>query len=560
MESTKLWVNKLPNRELLYEFITRGFFTPLLAQLLVNKGFEDIKTAYSFLYPQLTDFTDPFIIPDMKAAVERIFNALKKREKIGIYGDSDADGIIGSFVLYDFLNQLGGEIEWIIPSKEKEGYGFHAKFLPYFKEKGVKLVITVDVGISACDTVNSAKALGIDVIITDHHEVHTKPDTIVVSGKLTSPSSPVYHLCGAGVVFALIRALRTYLYHQGFFQNDSPPQLRKYLELVALATLADMVPITGENRLITFFGFRDLASPSFVATQMLLEKAEVKYGLSEEDVYYRIIPKINAPGRLGCPELAFNLLASPDKETAEKYLNEIEKLNLQRQELETEIVKALEPKVEEELQKYPFLLLSLEKIPKGLLGLIANRFKNLYDVPVVVLTFENGTAFASARSPEGLNFFKIISQCEDLLIQYGGHKHALGFQIKKELIPELKKRLNTLLNTLSIENTSKEYIYIDAEATLSELVHSENIHALAQLHPYGEAHLPPTILLKNFEIKELKILKDKHSKLILKKGSDELCAICFNKILDEDQIRLIAGSPFVNTFNNSLEIKIRDVR
>ncbi|HBT03439.1 MAG TPA: single-stranded-DNA-specific exonuclease RecJ, partial [Thermodesulfobacterium commune] len=177
MSSTKVWVNKQVDLEVLKQFVTKGFFTPFLAQVLINKGFTSIKEAYRFLFPQLSDFGDPFLIPDMLPAVKRIYQAAISNETIGIYGDSDADGIIGSFVLYDFLVSIGCKVEWLIPSKEKEGYGFHAKFLPYFKQKGVSLLITVDVGISAADTVNEAKALGIDVIVTDHHEVVEKPDT-----------------------------------------------------------------------------------------------------------------------------------------------------------------------------------------------------------------------------------------------------------------------------------------------------------------------------------------------------------------------------------------------
>jgi len=560
MASTKLWVSKAPSQELLHEFVTRGFFTPLLAKILINKGFEDIKSAYSFLYPKLSDFSDPFIIPDMKFAVERIARALKSGEKIGIYGDSDADGIIGTFVLYDFLRNFTPHVEWLIPSKDLEGYGFHAKFLPYFKAKGVSLIITVDVGISAHQTVNSAKALGIDVIITDHHEVITKPETITVTGKLTSPSSPFYYLCGAGVVFALIRALRSYLLFQGFFTEKEPPFLRKYLELVALATLADMVPLVGENRIITFFGFRDLVNPFFPCTKVLLENADLKFGLSEEDLSYKIIPKINSAGRMGKPEAVFEFLLSSDKDSAERAFSQIEKLNQERQALEETLIKDALSQIGEISKDSRLLFLTFEDIPKGLLGLIANRFKNIYNLPAVVVSMENDVAFGSARSPSEINFLELISQCKDLLIQFGGHKHALGFKINKELLSHLKTRLNELLKDYNKNNFSPEVIYIDAEANLSEILNKENLFAFESFHPYGEAHLPPALLIKNFEIKEIKILKDKHSKLILQNGGKELSAIFFNKLLEKSDISLIVGTPFINSFTGNLEVKVEDVK
>jgi len=560
MESTRLWVHKAPNQELLYEFVTKGFFTPLLAKILINKGFSDIKSAYSFLYPQLSDFSDPFVIPDMKLAVKRIARAIKRKEKIGIYGDSDADGIIGSFILYHFLKDFTPHIEWLIPSKDLEGYGFHAKFLPYFKEKGVSLIITVDVGISAYHTVNSAKALGIDVIVTDHHEIINKPETITITGKLTPSSSPLYHLCGAGVVFALIRALRTYLLSQGFFAQKEPPFLRKYLELVALATIADMVPLVGENRLITFFGFRDLSNPFFPSTKVLLESAELKYGISEEDISYRIIPKINSAGRMGKPEVVFEFLLSPDRLTAEKRLSQIDSLNQERQALEEEIVKSAFLQTDAFSKDSKFLFLTFENIPKGLLGLIANRFKNLYNLPAVVVSEEDEIAYGSIRSPSEINFLEVISQCQDLLIQFGGHKYALGFKMDKNLIPDLKLRLAEILKNYADKKPLKSLIYIDAETSLSELLHKENLFALENLHPYGEGHLPPLLLLKNFEIKELKVLKDKHSKLVLKNGDKELSAIFFNRLLASDGIKLIVGTPFINSFTKTLEIKVEDAK
>lgn len=560
MTSTKLWINKIPNQDLFHEFVTHGFFPPLLAKILINKGFSDIKSAYSFLYPQLSDFSDPFVIPDMKLAVARIAKAINSKEKIGIYGDSDADGIIGTFVLYDFLKNFTPFVEWLIPSKDEEGYGFHAKFLPYFKAKGITLIITVDVGISAYQTVNSAKALGIDVIITDHHEIITKPETFTITGKLTSPSSPIYYLCGAGVVFALIRALRSYLYSQGFFGNKEPPFLRKYLELIFLATLADMVPLSGENRLITFFGFRDLLNPFFPCTKVLLEKADLKFGLSEEDISYRIIPKLNSAGRLGHPEVVFQFLSSSDISSAEKYLYQIESLNQKRQFIEEETLKFAASQISEISENSKFLFFVLKDVPKGLLGLIANKLKNNYNLPVIVISQENEVAYGSIRSPSKINFLKILSQCKDLLIQFGGHKYALGFKIDKNLIPQLKTRLKELLKYHTLDSPSTDLIYIDAEASLSELLYKDILFAFEQFHPYGEEHTPPVILLKNFEIKEIKVLKEKHSKLILQKENKELCAIYFNKLLEKKDISLIVGTPFINSFNKNLEFKIEDVR
>ncbi len=556
MSDTKLWINKIPEKELFYEFIKTGFFPPLLAQILINKDIKDVKIAYSFLYPRISDFYDPFKLPDIISAVKRLEKAILNHEKIGIYGDSDVDGVVGTFILYDFLKNFFSHIEVLIPSKEKEGYGFHAKFLPYFKKKGVSLIITVDVGISASETVNQAKAMGIDVIITDHHEVVSPPETIIVCPKFLPEDSPLYPLCGAGVVFTLIRALRTYLYHRGYFKNLLP-SLRKYLEPLCIATLADVVPIQGENRIITYFGFRDLNNPSFPAIKVLLENANLKYGLTEEDLYFKVIPKLNAGGRLGKPEIVFKFLASETEEEAQKYFSELSRLNQERQEKELEFFQLLENSVPDKVEEEKFLMLITENIPRGLLGLLANRFKKIYNLPVLVISLENEIGTGSVRSPQNIDFFEIMKNCEDLLIQYGGHKYALGFTMHKENLEKLRERLNNLLS--KCETLKKPVLYIDAVASLSELFNEEVISAFEKFPPYGEKHFPPLIALKDFTVKDILILKEKHSKLFLKNGSYEVSAICFNRILGKD-LKFIAGTPYISPYTKTLEIKVEDVK
>jgi len=291
----------------------------------------------------------------------------------------------------------------------------------------------------------------------------------------------------------------------------------------------------------------------------LLERENLKYGLSEEDLYYKIIPKLNSAGRLGKPEIVFEFLSSVDKVSAEKKLSQIENLNQERQTLEEEILKTLNSQLNNDAKNSKFLFLTFENIPKGLLGLIANRFKNLYNLPTIVISQEDEIAYGSIRSPSEIDFLKILSQCKDLLIQFGGHKYALGFKINKNFISEFKARLKNLLE-IGYVFSSPDLIYIDAETSLSELLYRENLFAFESFHPYGEKHLPPALLLKNFEVREIKILGDKHSKLILQKDDKELSAIFFNKLLEKEDINLIVGTPFINSFTGNLELKIEDVR
>ncbi len=557
MKREKLWVQRFYPKDILYEFLREGSFTTLLSQILINKGFKDIKSAYTFLYPQLSDFSDPFTLPEINLAVKRLTLALEKGETIGIYGDSDADGIIGSYLLYDFLYEISGrEPIVLIPDKNKEGYGFHSKFLPYFKEKGVKLLITVDVGISALEAVKEAKALGIDVIITDHHTILEKPNTIVVSGKLAPSNSPFYFLCGAGIVFTLIRALRTYLYQQGYFSQKPIPQIRKYLELTAIATLADMVPLWGENRLLSYFGFRDLNSPSHPALKKLYQALNLKPPLSEEDLYFKIIPRINTCGRMGKPELFFEFLKEGKKGRGENYLRAIENLNKERQELEIYHWENLEREIED-WNEEPFYIGVFENLPKALLGLLANKVKNKTGKPALILTVENEIGYGSGRSPEEIDLLDLCLKRSDLFLELGGHQKAFGFQIKKEKINELIEHLKKSL----VSDPFKGIIfnYVDSETTISELLLEENLLAFQSLHPYGMGNEAPFLLLKNFEVKEIFILKEKHTKYLLKEGSKEITAIFFN-YLSPKAIRFIIGAPFINNYSQNLEIKIEDVK
>ncbi len=558
MSKEKLWLQRLPKRDILYEFLREGAFTPLISQILINKGFTEVKKAYSFLFPQITDFSDPFEIPEMDLAVKKIAEALKKGELIGIYGDSDADGIIGTYVLYDFLKKISGkEPIVLIPDKNKEGYGFHARYLSYFKEKGVSLLLTVDVGISAYETVEEAKLLGLSVIITDHHEVIKKPKTIVVSGKLTSQDSPFYHLCGAGVVFTLLRALRTYLYESGFFREVPPPSLRGYLELVSLATLADMVPLLGENRIITYFGFRDLASPSHPSLKALFNELDLTLPPSEEDLYFKVIPRINACGRMGAPELFFNFLKMERKEDAQAFLSKINNLLSERQSLEAELWQILAREFEEKPTS-PVLIGIFENIPKGILGLLANRAKNVFGKPALIITFENNIGYGSGRSTEDIDLLDILLKEKHLFLELGGHKKAFGFQILKENLPSFQKILEKDLKDL-IKERKQIFGYVDGEVKISELLFEENLLALKEFPPYGMAHEPPLFLLKDFVVKEIIYLKEKHTKFLLEEGPEKIYALYFNQKVDFPP-RFIIGTPFINNFNQRLEIRVEDVK
>ncbi len=327
------------------------------------------------------------------------------------------------------------------------------------------------------------------------------------------------------------------------------------MELVSIATLADMVPILGENRIITYFGFRDLNSPSHPALKYLFQELNLLTPLSEEDLHFKVIPRINACGRMGMPEIFFNLLRKNTYEEIYPYISKINELLLERQVLESELWESLERKLEKEISK-PVIIGVFENLPKGLLGLLANRAKNKYGKPALIISFEDGIGYGSGRSTEDLDLLDLLLKEKNLFLELGGHKKAFGFQILKDNLPYLQK---ILIENLKKLEKNQLFGYVDGEARISELLFEENLLALKEFPPYGMAHEPPFLLIKDFTVKDIIYIKEKHTKILLKEGKEEIYALYFNQKIDLPP-RFIIGIPFINNYTQRLEIRVEDVK
>ncbi len=548
------WVERPVEKEILIYLQKEGGFSPFLARYLAGKGFDDLNKAYSFLYPRIEDFTNPFAIPDLDLGVKRIEKALAKQERIGIYADSDADGILGAFILWHFLREISGYSPLVYFTKRNEkGYGFHPEAISYFKFQGVKLIITVDVGIANPETVELAKASGIEVIITDHHEFTHLPNTIVITGKRSQRES-LYHLCGAGVVLELITGLRSYLSQKGYFAGREIPKLKPYLQVAAIATLADMVPLYGENRLITYFGLRDLERPAFAGLGLLLR--DVKYELTEWTIQQEIISKVNACFREGRPELFFNFLKEEDPRQAEELLQKIKSLNEERKSKMTLFWERVEKKLPE-AERGNFVLLWEEGIPKGYLGLLAQRLKEKTGKPALFLTVEkDGILIGSGRSPKEVDFLPILLERVDLFLKIGGHKQSFGLRLRAENLDELIKFLTIRLKDLPIKK--EPYLFVDYVGRIGDFLDEENRVALRELPPYGEGHAPPLVLLQKFEIVEIQSLREKHTQLTLRDGLIQMRGLIFNKLL-AGKPTLGVAQPYFNSYRNCVEFRFEDL-
>jgi len=572
------WVLKLPEREHVLSLQKEGGFPKLLATLLVNRGLTDWRRAHTFLYPRLSDFEDPFRIPDMASAVRLIAETLLSGKKIGLYGDYDADGVTGTAILYLFLKELGARVEVLFPHRERDGYGFHAHLLPFFKEKEVALVITVDCGISAREAVEEAKRLGLRVIVTDHHELPPELPRAeaVITGKRTPKGSPFYDLAGVGMAFALIRALRSYLYEQGFFAGREVPNLKRYLDLVALGTVADMVPLVGENRLITVFGLDELSKSERPAIKALREVSGTNGAIGTQEVLFRLAPRINAAGRLREARLAFELLVSEEEEKARILARELNALNSERQRIEEKILNEALEMIKGEIP--PGLVLYKEDWPLGVIGIVAGRLAERFYRPVVLLTRKKDQIKGSGRSIPEIDLFKAFQRCQETLLGFGGHPAAGGLKLAPEALPLFERQFGETVKVMLAEKTGKTTIeelkpqlFLEARAEIPELLDPDFLEGFQRLAPFGPGNPEPVVALSNFEIRNPRLVAEKHLRFTLWQKGTGVSAIFFQAPPDKlDFLRNLpqlggfhlAAIPYISDFRGEryLELKVIDLQ
>ncbi len=570
------WILKLPERDKVLQLQKESGWPPLLSLLLVNRGICEAREALRFLYPRLSDFEDPFQLPDMKEGVKVLGEALRKGQKIGIYGDYDVDGVTGAAVLYLFLKELGAEPAVLFPHRERDGYGFHAHLLPWFKTQGVEVIVTVDCGISALEVVEEAKRLSLKVIVTDHHEL---PPTLpraeaVISGKRTPPSSPFYHLCGAGVAFALVRALRSYLFETGFFK-DQIPNLKRYLDLVALGTVADMVPLKGENRLLTFFGLPLLSERARPGIRALCEVSGINGTLGTEEILFRLGPRINAAGRLKEARLAFELLVTEEIGKARERAEILNRLNAERQRREP---KVLAEALEQIPAKIPSgLVLFQEDWPLGILGIVASRLAERYYRPVVLLTRKGDLLKGSGRSIPEVDLYQALAlaACAEDLAGFGGHPAAGGLKLEA---PKLKRFAENFSRAIEAQLSRRKpplrleelqpQLHLEAQAEVRELLDPNFLEGFQRLAPFGPGNPEPVMAFSNFEVRNPKRVAERHLRFTLWQKGTGLSAIFFRLPEEKSALLLktpdlhLAASPVLSHFQGRqyLELKIWDIK
>ncbi len=562
----KRWEVKKENSEASSSLAANLNISPITAQLLINRGINDSEAAEQFLNPQLSNIHSPFLFKDIKKAVERIKQAIARKEKIMVYGDYDVDGITAVALLKNVLIKAEANTVSYIPNRLEEGYGLNKDAALKAHKEGVKLLITVDCGISAYDEVNILKELGIDTIVTDHHQIEGKiPSALaVIDPKREDDDYPYKELSGVGVAFKLAQAL------VGEFE-----QAREELDLVCLGTVSDVVPLTGENRVLVKYGLTQLAKSKRPGIRALIETAGLAgKEISPAHIGYILGPRINATGRLGSPEMSLRLLLTPFLDDGFSLASGMEAENKRRRKIESETLKEAIRKVENEVnfKNERVIVLSQDGWHPGVIGIVASRLVDRFHRPTVLITTEADTGRGSGRSIKNFHLFEAVTKCREFLEKFGGHEYAVGLKLKKQKIAEFRKRLNEIaFGVLSPEDLLPA-VEIDLEVPLFEIT-GKVIAEIERFAPFGIENPRPVFLSKNLTLKSLPVTLGRGTvKFWVTDGKVTYAALGFNmannhSFLDELRQKInkkidLVYSPSINCWRGikSTELRIKDVR
>ena len=500
-------------------------YPPVLRQILFNRGISDEQRANQFLGAMPIENDDPLLMSGMPQAVERLAEAILQHENIVVYGDYDADGVCASALLVTCLQSLNAEVTGYIPDRFKEGYGLNIQAIQQIASEGAKLLITVDCGIRSVEEANEAKRLGIDLIITDHHSIGPKlPNAFaIINCKLADDQSENKNLSGAGTAYKLCRALVEHL--------EQPDRMHEeLLDLAALGTVADLVPITGENRWMVRKGVQSMRQPRRQGLMSLMGVAGLKaYQLSASDLGFMLGPRINAAGRLASAMDAYTLLMSTDLFEAGKLAQELDKRNSERRSLTKYVAEAAEDLIRQEGQDANIFMAFDQEFHAGVAGLAASKLVDTYYRPAIVGQIGDRKTRASCRSIPEFNIIEALQECAELFDNFGGHAAAAGFTIDNEKIPELKIRLSEIADQKLLGKTLKPILHADMEISLVELK-SELLDYLDLVEPTGYGNRQVNFVTRNLKVTSMRrIGKDKsHLKLALTDGWVTFDAIAFS--------------------------------
>lgn len=586
------WLVNRTNKEYIRYLSKTASVSPVLAQILINRGIKTSEEINNFLNPAISKLSDPFDIPGINVAVERILDASKRGERVLVHGDYDVDGLSATAIIFKALKMLGIDCSYFIPHRMEHGYGFNLSSLEEAKQIGVKLIITVDCGITSFETVSLSKKEGIDVIISDHHEPVVKnedvkirryedenlitsqfpnfstsrfllPDAFtIVNPKISNLQSPVSHLSGAGVAFKIVQALAM----SASGGSNSPFSINDFLDLAALGTIADVVPITDENRVIVKEGLKLLENgigPGLMALKSVsgIEKRGLKTGL----LLFTIIPRINAAGRISDSRRVVQLLITDSEDEAIEIASWLDKLNSERQEIEEVIYQEAMGKLNKKGIS-PAIVLSSEGWHRGVIGIVASRIAEFFCRPTFIVSTEGEIARGSARSIPHFDIYKGLTHCREFLTDFGGHKQAAGFKLKSEDILSFEEKMNRIVNESLADKDFVPALEIDASVNLSDITFNL-LREFDMLEPFGFGNPEPRLGSKGLEVFNPRVVGNNHLKMKLKQRSHSLDVIGFDMAEFIDRLEVLTTidavfTPFINEWEGGrcLQLNLKAFR
>lgn len=534
----------------------------LVASIIASKGMKNQDEIEVFLHPRRNDFHDPFLLPDMEKAVDRIVKAINNNEKVAIYGDYDVDGITSSTVLHRFLKDRGLDTDIYIPNRLSEGYGLNSNEINKIAETGHTLIITVDCGITGKEEVALAKTLGIDTIVTDHHEPPQEgglPDAVaVVDAKRKDNKYPFNGLAGVGVAFKLTQALTQRL-------NIREEENLKYLDIVCVGTISDIVPLVDENRTISQLGLRLVKQTRNVGLRVLLESIGYKK-IDSNTVSFGVAPRINACGRMGHEREALQLFLTDNIEEAKEITQKLNNYNLERQDIEKRIFDEAQEMLKIEENKLPCIVLAKENWHHGVIGIVSSKMTEMYGKPSILLSIEENLEKGSGRSVPGFDLHEALENCKENIKQFGGHSMAVGITLEKEKFEAFKEAFEKYAENMNVSGIVP-VINVDEKLSLDD-ISIQNIKELEILEPFGEANKMPIFQISNLKIDSIRAISEgKHLKMTLKDEKRVIDVIGFNmgNLAEEYPIGTkvdIVGNLEINNYRGieNIQINLKDIR
>jgi single-stranded-DNA-specific exonuclease len=561
----KKWVAYNKSYEFTEQLKSHFNISEMLARTLINRGLDNIEKVKRFMEAEINDMYDPFLLTDMEKAVDRVLLAMEENEKICIYGDYDVDGITSTALCVNILRKLEADVMYYIPVRAEEGYGLNDEAIAYIAEQGVSLIVTVDCGIRSVDVVETVKETGMDIIITDHHECgDVLPDAYAIVNPHRHDSSyPFKELAGVGVAFKLIQAVTDSIgYRELLFE---------VIDIAAIGTIADVVPLLDENRIIVKNGLEKLMKTENVGLKALIDMSDLKdKQISSYNIAFIIAPRINAAGRLADASRCVELLITEDEALANEIAKELETENRERQRIEAEILEQAIAKLtsQKELEDSRIIVLDEQNWHPGVIGIVASRIVDQFSKPSILIARDHETGKGSARSMSGFNLYEAMCKCSEMFEKFGGHEMAAGLTIKANKIGAFRKKINEVAEEMLQGKELIPELLVDYRLEPAD-ISLQVAKQLKNLEPFGMGNPNPNFVCRNMQILDRRLVgaNSKHLSLNLYDGNNNIKAIAFNmgnlyNVLSIGKKIDIICCMDINLWNNNenVQLVIKDIK